>query len=448
MEITLPSLTTSLLSMLRRAILMQNGWIGFDTFMSLALYTPGLGYYANGSAKFGVLPADARRDFDVDADADADYERQGDGRDRGPRDGRGGEVSEGSDFATAPEMTPLFGQTLATQVAQALQATQTAEVWEFGAGSGALALQILDELVRLHVPLVRYTIVDVSGSLRARQQQRLRAYGDTVRWVDELPEQMQGVVVGNEVLDAMPVKLLARRNGVWFERGVALVHADAAAAPATSGTAPGFNGSFEETCLVEDTGLAEGTTTPRLAWADRSTHLRPPVDVPGSHDYLTEIHPQAEAFIRTLADRLTRGAAFFLDYGFPEGEYYHPQRHMGTVMCHRQHRSDANPLADVGLKDITAHVNFTGIAMVAQDAGLDVLGYCTQARFLMNCGLLARLDDATLQEKVMAQKLILEHEMGELFKVIGFCKPGAANARTGEPWQPIGFAHGDRTHTL
>ena len=436
----------ALTDIIHAAIDAGGGWIGFDTFMALALYTPGLGYYANGSTKFGVLPADALRERGRQGDAahcsgdisgssrssgSGSGRRNGvveSGSDRGRNSGVIGlEFGEGSDFATAPEMTPLFGQTLATQVAQALQATHTAEVWEFGAGSGALALQILDELARLKVPLARYTVVDLSGSLRARQQQRLQAHADTVRWVDALPDQMQGVVLGNEVLDAMPVKLLARKNGVWFERGVALANADDAIT---------------------------------LAWADRPTHLRPPIDVPGAHDYLTEIHPQAEAFIRTLADRLTVGAAFFLDYGFPEGEYYHPQRHMGTVMCHRQHRADANPLADVGRKDITAHVNFTGIAVAAQEAGLDVLGYCTQARFLMNCGLLERLEAASFAEKIMAQKLILEHEMGELFKVIGFCKPRGANAsvenvaetvdvaQMGEPWQPIGFAQGDRTHTL
>ena len=398
-----PELENTLSEIIHGAIEKQGGWIGFDAFMALALYSPGLGYYAHGSAKFGILPANALSDR-----------------------------CEGSDFATAPEMTPLFGQTLAKQVAQALQATHTVEVWEFGAGSGALALHILDELARLNAPLARYTIVDVSGALRARQQHTLRAHGGNVRWIDVLPTQMQGIVIGNEVLDAMPVKLLARKSGAWFERGVALADT---------------NTSADQLSLV---------------WADRPTHQRPPLGVPGDHDYLTEIHPQAEAFIRTLADRLTQGAAFFLDYGFPESEYYHPQRHMGTVMCHQQHRSDANPLADVGQKDITAHVNFTGIALAAQDAGLDVLGYCTQARFLMNCGLLERLDQATLQDKVMAQKLIMEHEMGELFKVICFCKPGAAKAaleagaetetanvaRLGEPWQPIGFAHGDRSHAL
>ncbi len=366
--------------MIRGGIEKAGGWLAFDAFMALALYAPGLGYYAHGSAKFGTLPADALR---------------------------GG--GEGSDFVTAPEMTPLFGHTLAMQVAQALQATQTTQVWEFGAGTGALALQILDELARLQVPLERYTIVDLSGSLRARQQQRLQAHADKVRWVDALPEYMQGVVVGNEVLDAMPVKLLVRTDGVWLERGVALTQADA----------------NDDAALV---------------WADRPTDLRPHIEVSGLHDYLTEVHPQAEAFVRTLADKLTHGAAFFLDYGFPEAEYYHPQRHMGTVMCHRQHRADANPLADVGIKDITAHVNFTGIAMAGQDAGLDVLGYCTQARFLMNCGLLTRLESASFADKTMAQKLIMEHEMGELFKVIGFAKGGFDDA--------IGFAQGDRTHTL
>jgi SAM-dependent MidA family methyltransferase len=137
---------------------------------------------------------------------------------------------------------------------------------------------------------------------------------------------------------------------------------------------------------------------------------------------------------------LAAGAVFLIDYGFPEAEYYHPQRHMGTVMCHRAHRADPDPLAEPGLKDITAHVNFTGIALAAQDAGLNVLGYCTQARFLMNCGLVDLLGSAGLPERANAQRLIMEHEMGELFKVIGLCR--------GEPWDAIGFAQGDRTHTL
>jgi len=338
--------------------------------MEMALYTPGLGYYANDSRKFGFLP------------------------------------QSGSDFVTAPELSPRFGQALARQVAQALQATATNEVWEFGAGSGALALQMLDALGE---QLGRYTIVDLSGSLQARQRERLATHAGKVRWVSELPAQMQGVVIGNEVLDAMPVQLLARVDGVWQEHGVA-VHND--------GFVP----------------------------ADQPTALRPPLDVAGSHDYLSEIHPQAEAFVRTLADRLQAGAVFLLDYGFPEHEYYHPQRSMGTVMCHRGHLADADALQDVGEKDITAHVNFSGIALAGQEAGLQVLGYTSQARFLLNCGVLDGMEDASLAERGMVQKLINEHEMGELFKVIAFVVDSPARPWSG--WQALGFAQGDRVHTL
>ncbi len=377
------SLTSELVRHITRAIQDAGGWIGFDDFMSQALYSPGLGYYAHGSAKFGVLP----------------YAEQE------------GKRVAGSDFVTAPEMTHLFGWTLAQQVAQALQVTATHEVWEFGAGSGALALQVLQALQAQGAALPRYTIVDISDSLRERQQAELAAFSEQVRWVDALPEQMQGVVLGNEVLDAMPVKLLARVAGVWHERGVVLV----------------------------DGPEAQVQGHP-FAWQDRVTELRAPHEIEGEHDYLTEIHPQGESFMRTLADKLTCGAVFLIDYGFPQAEYYHPQRHMGTVMCHQAHQVDADPLVSVGQKDITAHVNFTGIALAGIEAGLGVLGYCNQGRFLMNCGLLSQLEAADLPTRVMAQKLIMEHEMGEFFKVIGFHK--------GEPWHALGFEHGDKTHKL
>ena len=364
------SLTSALHGCVARAIADAGGWIAFDRFMALALYAPGLGYYANDSTKFGAMP------------------------------------ESGSDFVTAPEMTPLFGQTVAVQVAEALERTGTREIWEFGAGSGALALQLLGALGER---VDRYTIVDISGSLRARQQRLLAGYADKLHWADALPERFEGVVVGNEVLDAMPVKLLMRLAGQWHERGVA---------------------------MPDDA----------FVWQDRPTPLRPPVEAEGDHDYLTEIHPQAEAFIHTLGDRLTRGAALFLDYGFGESEYYHPQRHMGTVMCHRAHRSDDNPLVEVGLKDITAHVNFTGIALAAQEQplpvgqGWNVLGYTTQAHFLINCGLLPKMELQTQAGRALAAKLIMEHEMGELFKVLLIGK--------GEPWEPCGFVQGDRSHRL
>ena len=365
--------------------------------MAQALYTPGLGYYTGGATVFGTLP--------------------------------GGPGQVGSDFVTAPEMSPLFGQALARQIAQALQATGTDEVWEFGAGTGALALQILDALQAMGVVVKRYTIVDLSQPLMARQKRTLQAHANTVQWASALPAQMRGVVVGNEVLDAMPVKLLVRTGGVWHERGVACEPQFTAGPPRgklaiLEGSDPRSGGAWGQ----------------QFCWQDRPTDLRPPLEVDGAHDYLTEIHPQGEAFVRTLADRLQAGAAFLIDYGFPEAEYYHPQRHMGTVMCHRAHQADADPLQDVGLKDITAHVNFTGVALAAQDVGLEVLGYTNQAHFLMNCGLVDAMQHVDLPQRVAAQKLILEHEMGELFKVVGLTK--------GQMWEAMGFAHGDKTHRL
>lgn len=359
------SLAGELTQRIRARIEAAGGWLGFDAFMALALYSPGLGYYANDRPKFGSMP------------------------------------ESGSDFVTAPEISPAFGRLLAAQVAEALERTGTREVWEFGAGTGALAEQLLGALGG---QVERYTIVDLSGSLRARQQERLAPHADKLHWVDALPEAMQGVVVGNEVLDAMPVQLLMRRNGAWFERGV----------------------------VWKEGGFA---------WQDRPTALRPPLEIGGPQDYLTEIHAQGEAFVRTLGERLVRGAAFLIDYGFGEDEYYHPQRHMGTLVCHRAHRMDDDPLVDLGLKDITAHVNFTGIAVAAQEAGMDLLGYTTQAHFLINCGLLQQLEQMPLGPRAMAAKLMMEHEMGELFKVIGLC-------RGVEPWPALGFVQGDRTHRL
>jgi SAM-dependent MidA family methyltransferase len=357
----------SVSSVIHAEIEAAGGWIGFDRFMALALYAPGLGYYSRAERPFGTLPG------------------------------------SGSDFVTAPELSPYFGRAFARQVAQALEASGTDEVFEFGAGSGALAAQLIEALDALGAQVRRYTIVDLSAGLRGTQAGALARFAPRVRWLDAWPEPMRGVVVGNEVLDAMPVQLLHFDGVQWHERGVA-----------SSG------GGF--------------------VWSDRPTALRPPAPadfVPGT---VTELHREAEAFVATLAGRLVHGAAFFVDYGFPAAEYYHPQRHGGTVMCHRGHRADVDPLAEVGEKDITAHVDWTGIALAAQDAGFEVIGYTSQAHFLINCGIGDDLAAASLPDRVHAQKLLTEHEMGELFKVIGVAR--------GVALDPIGFARGDRTHTL
>lgn len=352
------------------------GWLGFERFMELALYAPGLGYYARGDRQFGRLP------------------------------------SSGSDFVTAPELTPRFGRALARQLGQALDATGTDALWEFGAGSGALAASVLEALGER---VRRYTIVDLSAALRARQRDTLAARVPQalgrVEWVDALPAAIDGVVLGNELLDALPVALLRFDGARWRERGV----------------------------------VRDGAG---FAFAERDTGLRPPeaaaqvAAVPGR---IVELPRQAEGFVRTLAATLRRGAAFFLDYGFPAAELHHPQRHGGTLMCHRGHRSDPDPLADVGEKDITAHVDFTAVALAGQEAGLAVLGYTTQAHFLLNCGLLEDVPrtpggGVDPREAAALQTLLAEHEMGELFKVIGFA--------AGAPFDAIGFARGDRSHRL
>ncbi|WP_313818110.1 SAM-dependent methyltransferase [Cupriavidus sp.] len=365
------------------AIEAAGGWIGFDRYMALALYAPRLGYYSGGAAKFG-------------------------------RDAR-----DGSDFITAPELTPFFARTLARQFAP-LIAMDLPRVLEFGAGTGRLAADLLLGLETEGALPETYQIVELSGELRVRQQETLAAraphLAGRVQWLDELPAQFEGVIVGNEVLDAMPVRLFARLGGRWHERGVALA-----------------DGKF----TFEDRPLADNTIPDALR------------ALPGDHDMVTETHAEAEGFTRAVGAMLTRGAAFFIDYGFPAAEYYHPQRAEGTLMCHYRHHAHPDPFLYPGLQDITAHVNFSGIAEAAVDAGLSVAGFASQARFLMNAGiteLLMELDPtdarAFLPHANAVQKLLSEAEMGELFKVIVLTR-GLDDAL------PLaGFARGDRVHAL
>lgn len=365
------------------AIEAADGWIGFDRYMALALYAPRLGYYSGGAAKFG-------------------------------RDAR-----DGSDFITAPELTPFFARTLARQFAP-LIAMDLPRVLEFGAGTGRLAADLLLALETEGALPETYQIVELSGELRVRQQETLAAraphLAGRVQWLDELPAQFEGVIVGNEVLDAMPVRLFARLGGRWHERGVALA-----------------DGKF----TFEDRPLADNAIPDVLRV------------LPGDHDMVTETHAEAEGFTRAVGAMLTRGAAFFIDYGFPAAEYYHPQRAEGTLMCHYRHHAHPDPFLYPGLQDITAHVNFSGIAEAAVDAGLSVAGFASQARFLMNAGiteLLMELDPtdarAFLPHANAVQKLLSEAEMGELFKVIVLTR-GLDDAL------PLaGFARGDRVHAL
>ena len=378
---------------IRDAVISAGGWLPFDRYMELALYTPGLGYYSGGARKFG------RR------------------------------AEDGSDFVTAPELSPLFARTLARALAQALDASGTHQLMEFGAGTGRLAAGILSALDALGTPLDSYTIVDLSGELRARQRETIEALGgplaSRVRWLDALPERFEGAIIGNEVLDAMPIQLYARTGGVWHARGVGLDEAGALRFDARALDAPTVSLSKEDRALL----------------AQLDAQIAPEID------YVAETHPAGAAFAHTVCTMLARGAAFFIDYGFPRGEYYHPQRTEGTLMCHYRHRAHGDPFLYPGLQDITAHVEFTRIAEAGVETGADLLGYTSQARFLMNAGItdvLSEIDPSDAAHFLPAanavQKLISEAEMGELFKVIAFSRgiDGTLDA----------FARGDRTHTL
>jgi SAM-dependent MidA family methyltransferase len=360
------------------------GFIGFDRYMALALYAPEGGYYMRPRGDAGESSPIGRT----------------------PRDG--------SDFVTAPLVSPLFGRALAPQAAQVFAAAGASEVLEFGAGDGSLAAQMIEALDALGAPPSAWRIVELSGALRAVQRQRLARFGERVQWLEAMPTAIHGLVLGNEVLDAMPVRLAVHRGDGWHERGV-----------------------------VRAEGRLEGP--PRFAFADRpAPGLRLPEAAAALPEgSVTEVHEQAEAFAATVAGALVRGAALFIDYGFPEAEYHHPQRTGGTLAAHRGHRVafDEAVLADPGAQDLTAHVNFTGIALSAQAAGADIAGYTTQAHLLLNGGLAALMEAADLRTRAEAARLVAEHEMGELFKALLF-------TRGLELPQPIGFARGDRLHRL
>lgn len=369
--------STRLVEFIRHDIAEQGGWISFARYMELALYAPGLGYYTAGAHKFG----------------------------------------EAGDFVTAPELSPLFGCTLARQAAEVM-ASSAMHILELGAGSGKLAADMLAELERLDSLPDRYAILEVSADLRARQQallhERLPHLVERVHWLDALPERFSGAIIANEVLDALPVQLVHWRDSALSERGV------------TFGER-GF--SWQERAIAD----------PALLQAAQQ------ISVPD--DYVSEICLAARGLVNSLAQRLEQGAMLFIDYGFGAREFYHPQRSHGTLMCHYRHHAHDDAFFLPGLQDITAHVNFTDIAECGIDAGLELLGYTSQAFFLINCGITELLKDHSpenlrdyLPLSAQLQKLTSPAEMGELFKAIALGKKMA------EPLS--GFARGDMTRSL
>ena len=341
---------------IRAEIAAAGGAIGFERYMQLALYAPGLGYYSAGSRKFGAS----------------------------------------GDFVTAPEISPLFAGCLALQCAEVLGALGGGELLELGAGSGRMAADVLTELARRGVPPERYLILEVSADLRERQRAAIAARApallDKVRWLERLPEGFSGVMFGNEVLDALPVSRF-RRAAV----------------------------GFEEFCVAHDGEKFVWRLRPAAAELQAAlVALETSLGAPFAEGYCSEICLRLPAFVQSVCDALTRGALLFVDYGYPRAAYYHPDRCMGTMMCHYRQRAHHDPFLYPGLQDITAHVDYTAVAEAGSGAGLELAGYTTQAHFLLALGVAERASDwqSTRQVKL----LTLPEEMGERFKAIGFTR--------------------------
>ena len=373
--------------LIRQKIADHGGWLPFDTYMNLALYTPELGYYTNDLSPFSMW-------------------------------------AEHGDFITAPLLSPLFGASLAEQAMEVFELMPDTPpcILEFGAGTGRLAADIVQHLAQRGIA-VDYQIMELSASLRAQQQATLHdalahtPHQHTFTWLDALPEQFNGVMIGNEVLDAMPVRLIGMNQGQWFERGVAVEH-------------------------------------DQLVWRDHPTETTLPMDADWQGAlratngfYLSEIHEQQIAFMRSLEHSLQRGVILMIDYGFPAHEYYHPERNRGTLMCHIQHVAHDDALYCPGVQDLTAHVNFSAL-LPAADSALHAIGYTSQANFLLNNGILNLLSQVEPeQQRVHAnrvQRLLSEAEMGELFKVMAWSK--GMDFAEDETLQ--GFIRGDRLHRL
>lgn len=367
----------------RAEIARAGGWISFARFMQMTLYEPGLGYYSAGARKLGAA----------------------------------------GDFVTAPEVAPVFSRCLALQCAEILHGLGGGEVLELGAGSGAMAAAMLAELERLDAMPARYRILDVSADLRERQRvtlaQSVPQCLDRVEWLDRLPEALNGVIVGNEVLDAMPVERFALRGGEINALGVTW-----------------HFGHFDWSETRAPVPLREAVGGLRQQAGDA-----------WPEGYVSEVNLGLAPWFASLGGALERGVVLFVDYGLPRREYYSPERSDGTLLCHFRHRFHADPFARLGLQDITAWVDFTAVAEAGEAAGLALAGFATQAHFLIGNGIgefVANVADLDLVQRVnvsrQAMVLTLPGEMGERFKAIALAKGYDSPLR--------GFAVRDLRHTL
>ncbi len=354
-----------LLALIRADIERAGGWLDFESFMQLALYTPGLGYYSAGTHKLG----------------------------------------EGGDFTTAPEISPLFSRCLARQCTQVLLHLGGGSVLELGAGSGTMALEMLREFERMHCLPETYCILEVSADLRARQQTLLREQLphliERVQWLDSLPGEFVGVVVANEVLDALPVQRFVIQGGEISALGVTHV----------------------------DGQLAWQTRPASDALRVAAQAIQAEVQGNWQEGYCSEVNLALPDWVSALSDTLQQGVVLFVDYGWPRRQYYSAERMQGTLSCFFRQRMHDDPLINVGLQDITAWVDFTAVAEAGIAAGLELQGFATQAHFLFGCGLESLLadmgelsDPARWQLSQQVQKLTLPGEMGESFKAMAFAR--------------------------
>ena len=388
----------AVVAVLREAIAAAGGWLSFERFMDLALYSPGLGYYSAGSAKLG----------------------------------------SSGDFVTAPEVSDLFSQCVARQVAEVLSVT-AGEILELGAGTGRMAATVLESLAAEGVSPERYSILEVSGDLAQRQRERLRSLPvglrERVVWLERLPERpIRGVVLANEVLDALPCqRFVVAGAGVDAEPPVAALAGKAGVDP-LSGGVPLASASAPARSIVEVGVSIEGdrfverTASPDEALAQACEALLAELPQPLSPGYTSEVCLRLEPWLASVGDCLERGLILLFDYGLPRSHYYHPQRVSGTLRCHFKHRAHDDPYVNVGIQDITAWVDFTRVAEVAVASGLEVAGFSTQAAFLLATGIerLAASGSENIVEQTRrageARRLLLPGEMGEAFKAMALTR--------------------------